>query len=355
MLINLLVNGNHLAADSTFIEKRRRGLVRFTNALIRHPVLGQEQLVTMFLTVPTVSSKPPSTIHPTDHQELAVWRKQANLSVQEEFAGKSLPPGLEDSLSPTLNDLFDATRTGVRRSAEVYIHLCNLMDRLSKRTEGLAADHLRLALSLQTLTDASHDTYATDTNEVPLLNEGLQATAKHVSNCQTLLEDEARAWDQGVLEDLKTQRDGLVSLRDMFERRERYDRDNIPQLEKRIQSNESKLISIRNKPDGMVKPGEVEKVTEAIIKVRIPALLRAPSHSADCHRIRNPSLPNTLAVSLSLNACVTSCSFSSQHNTPSRDCTSTGHKNVSSTRSFKRTTGSNCWISSRPCRSSNAN
>ena len=48
------VNGNHLAADNTFIEKRRRGLTRFANALVRHPVLNQEQLVVMFLTVPTV-------------------------------------------------------------------------------------------------------------------------------------------------------------------------------------------------------------------------------------------------------------------------------------------------------------
>ena len=48
------VNGNHLATDTLFIEKRRRGLGRFANALIRHPVLREEQLVTMFLTVPTV-------------------------------------------------------------------------------------------------------------------------------------------------------------------------------------------------------------------------------------------------------------------------------------------------------------
>lgn len=38
------------------MEKRRRGLVRFVNALVRHPVLSQEQLVVMFLTVPTVSA-----------------------------------------------------------------------------------------------------------------------------------------------------------------------------------------------------------------------------------------------------------------------------------------------------------
>lgn len=49
------VNGNHLSNDGGFIEKRRRGLGRFLNALVRHPILSQEQLVVMFLTVPTVS------------------------------------------------------------------------------------------------------------------------------------------------------------------------------------------------------------------------------------------------------------------------------------------------------------
>ena len=50
------INGNHIAADSTFLEKRRRGLARFANALVRHPVLREEQLVVMFLTVPTVDA-----------------------------------------------------------------------------------------------------------------------------------------------------------------------------------------------------------------------------------------------------------------------------------------------------------
>ncbi|ROT38092.1 PX domain-containing protein [Sodiomyces alkalinus F11] len=245
------VNGNHLSNDGAFIEKRRRGLGRFLNALVRHPVLGQEQLVIMFLTVPT---------------ELAVWRKQATISVQDEFAGRALPPGLEDSLPPTLEELFNRTRAGVRRSSELYINVCTIMDRLVKRTEGVAADHARIALSLQSLTEASNDTYATDTNDVPLLNDGLTATSKHLRTCQSLLEDESKAWDAGVLEDLKRQRDTLVSIRDMFERRDRLDKDNIPYLERRIQTNETKLANLRNKPEGMVKPGEVEKVVEAIIK-----------------------------------------------------------------------------------------
>ncbi|KAF9878059.1 hypothetical protein CkaCkLH20_04635 [Colletotrichum karsti] len=245
------VNGNHLSNDGAFIEKRRRGLARFLNALIRHPVLSQEQLIIMFLTVPT---------------ELSVWRKQATISVQDEFNGRVLPPGLEDSLPPTLEALFDKTRSGVRRSAEIYINVCNIMDRLVKRTEGVAADHARIALSLASLTETSADTYATDTNEVPLLNDGLNSMSRHLRTGQSLMEDESKAWDAGVLEDLKRQRDALVSVRELFDRRERLDKDNIPYLERRIQTNETKLANLRSKPEGMVKPGEIEKVVEAIIK-----------------------------------------------------------------------------------------
>ncbi|KAL1626156.1 Sorting nexin mvp1 [Diplodia seriata] len=245
------INGNYLAADASFIEKRRRGLARFSNALVRHPVLSQEQLVIMFLTVPT---------------ELAVWRKQATISVQEEFVGRTLPPGLEDSLPPTLQDMFDTVRSGVRRSAEMYINLCQLLERLCKRNEGMAADYMRFGLALQSLTEASKDTYFVDTNDVPLLNEGLNSTSKHLQSSQSLLEDEARAWDEGVLEDLKRQRDCLVSMRDMFERRDRLDRDNIPQLERRIHNNENKLQGIRDRPEHLVKPGEKEKVEEAILR-----------------------------------------------------------------------------------------
>lgn len=200
-------------------------------------------------------------------KELAVWRKQANLSVQEEFTGKSLPPDLEDSLPKTLPDLFDTVRSGIRRSAEAYINLCNMMERLCKRNEGMAAEYSRFASALQVLTEASKDTYAAETNDVPLLNEGMKSTAKHLDQSKALLDDEAKGWEEGVLEDLKRQRDTLVSMRDMFDRREKYAKDNIPYLEQRISKNEQKLQNIRNKAPELIKPGELEKVEEAIFRV----------------------------------------------------------------------------------------
>lgn len=197
-------------------------------------------------------------------QELSVWRKQATISVQEEFVGKALPPDLEDSLPSTLPDLFEQVRAGVKRAAEIYIGLCILMERLTKRNEAMAADNLKFSQALQTLIEGSSDTYAIDTNDVPLLNDGINSTAKHLAAAQVLLEDEARAWDAGVLEDFKKLRDAMVSMKDMFDRRDRFARDNIPQLERRIQASENKLIALRQKPPGTVKPGEMEKVESSI-------------------------------------------------------------------------------------------
>lgn len=187
--------------------------------------------------------------------------------MQEEFSGKTLPPQLEESLPVTLNDLFDTVRSGVRRSMETYIGLCTLVERLIKRREGLCGDYARLSQTLGTLTETSEDTYRIDTNDVPMLNEGLHAAAKHIDAHQRVVQDEARGWDEGVLEDLKRQRDGLVSMRDMFDRRDKLARDNIPQLERRIASNEGKLSGVRAKLEAQRKAGEAEKLEEAIMKV----------------------------------------------------------------------------------------
>ena len=186
--------------------------------------------------------------------------------MQEEFAGKALPPNLEDSLPRNLQDTFDTVRLGIRRSSELYITMCNLVERLCKRQEAIAGEYGRFGVNLNSLTESSEDTYAVDTNDVPLLNEGIKSAARHLGTSQALLEDESRAWDEGLLEDLKTMRDSFVSMRDLFDRKDRLAKDNIPQLERRIQSNEQKLQNVKAKGDA-AKPGEAEKVENAIINV----------------------------------------------------------------------------------------
>jgi hypothetical protein len=119
------------------------------------------------------------------------------------------------------------------------------------------------------------------------------------------LEDEARAWDQGVLEDFKRQRDTLVSVRDMFDRRDKYAKDNIPALEKRIASNETKLQNIRNKFAEQIKPGEAKKVEDAIVKVSPTCRIsrdRKQTANSENNRTKNPLFNSTPAGSSSRNA-----------------------------------------------------
>jgi sorting nexin-8 len=173
-----------------------------------------------------------------------------------------------------LFETFDTVRAGVRQSVEAYIHLCSLLERLAKRNQGVAADYLRFSHGLMTLIEASESTYAIDTSNVAPLNQGIGSTAKHLMTSQNLLEDEARAWDEGVLEDFKIQRDALVSVREMFDRRDKYAKDSIPQLERRIETNEHKLAQLMARPEGApVKPGEQEKLEQAVRAVSCTALL----------------------------------------------------------------------------------
>jgi sorting nexin-8 len=82
-----------------------------------------------------------------------------------------------------------------------------------------------------------------------------------------VLGDESRAWDEGILEDLKRQRDVLVAMRDVFDRRDRLAGDNVPSLEKRITNNEGKIEGMRTKPDAAAKADQITKLETQITKV----------------------------------------------------------------------------------------
>ena len=194
----------------------------------------------MFLTIPT---------------ELSVWRKQANLNVVDEYSTRlqtltgAQIKSIEASLPVNLEQTFETVRSGLRRSADIYIGLCALVERLGKRQEGLAGEFGRFAQALDALTDVSEATYAVDTAEVEGLNEGLRCVGRFLGNAMGLLVDEARGWEEGLLEDMKRQRDGIVAMREMFDRRERMSADAVGQLEKAIAQAQKKIEVLRARPD----------------------------------------------------------------------------------------------------------
>lgn len=197
-----------------------------------------------------------------------------------------------------------------------------------------------------TLIEASENTYAIDTSDVPSLNQGISSTAKHLMTSQNLLEDESRAWDEGVLEDFKKQRDALVSVRDMFDRRDRYAKNNIPQLERRIETNEHKLANLMARPEGApVKSGEQEKLEQAVRAVSFFCRRRVYISSAVMNakyvinRISSRSWINMRAECLSKNASAMNWASSNNPNITSAGSIKSGARSASSMRNCKRTIG----------------
>ena len=240
------MNGHYLSADSVFIEKRRRGLIRFLNELLRHPVLRNDDIVVAFISVPT---------------ELSLWRKTADVNMVEEFY---MPrDALEQTTETSEQDVKDAIesfRYGLQVAIDDYIRLCAITERLTGRQKANAGESVKLAEILSSQTNGktlyTHD--LTPPGIIPTLN----SVARHYDQASRILVDEAKGWEDGILEDLKRERDSLVSMKEMLDRWDRLGGDNIPGLEKRITSNAAKLDMARN--SAVTKPSEIVKHEESI-------------------------------------------------------------------------------------------
>jgi hypothetical protein len=121
--------------DANFLEKRRKGLSRFINAIIRHPVLRQDDIVSRFLTEPS---------------ELSAWRKQNPPNLDEEFKRKQFPIRELDDMTPlNLEDQLQKARKRVIAGINHYVNLCIIMERMIRRMHGQASDFSRYSIALK--------------------------------------------------------------------------------------------------------------------------------------------------------------------------------------------------------------
>lgn len=259
-------NGVYIRADASFLEKRRRGLVRFTNFLEQHPVLSQDGLVTTFLTVPSVSY-PASPIYEcvADQQELSIWRKQAGLTIQEEFEERYLAADLEASLPNGIEEWAQRTQLALRGAVDSFTELVHLQERIIKRRDSLAVDQLRFGLAMESFGEGERHNGAFNTlgrENGPSIARGLSSVAKYHGKLGGVREEEKRREEDGILENLKRHRDVLLSMSELFQRHAKGAGDNIPQLEKRIGASNGKIAAIEAKPEAGTPTAAASRVAE---------------------------------------------------------------------------------------------
>ncbi|ODV89114.1 hypothetical protein CANCADRAFT_45577 [Tortispora caseinolytica NRRL Y-17796] len=232
----LQVNGHYLSSDIKFLERRRRGLTRFVTQLLAHPILSRETLVTMFVSTPT---------------ELSTWRKSTDLHIVEEYEDKNFDTTVPESFITnwsTYESLIETTRASLNDAIAYYAQTCKLLDRINTRKMHIGIDHHHIASRLRYIASSNQQLYCISTSEtgqdggeLERIADGLISTAKVLDGFQSISVDESGAWDIGVLEDLKRIKDNLLAVAEMFQRFDKAIANNIPQLERRVESNENRL------------------------------------------------------------------------------------------------------------------
>lgn len=241
------VNGFYFTVDESFLEKRRKGLARFLNFITRHPILKDDYLVEMFLT----------------EQSIAEWRKNNIPDLEEEYIKRRITPEMESRIPDNLDERLDKVYKKLDDTIDHYRNMCNLMERIARRQEGMATDYMRYSLALNSLIEKEKGCYIEDCYNCTQVVHGLEQVSSHFQRTSTVMEDVANATLDIVLENLKRQRDLLVSFRETFERKDRLVVDTVESLNNRIKANQTKLIPLDGK-EGTEQ--EIERLKSAIEK-----------------------------------------------------------------------------------------
>lgn len=239
-------------SDPQFLERRRRGLTRFINQIMKHPILKTESLVLMFLTVPT---------------DLSSWRKHANYDTTEEYKDVKISQRFLNLWDISIKKLWTDSQVIIKDAYESWTKLTILVERFEKRAQQIAQDNERFQNVLSDFKAATPVIYSVENSDVTSINEHLRIVGKHLGDSKQLLDDESQSTEDGIVEDFKNFGDYLNSISALFERFERLAGNQIIQLTKKVEFNQQKLNELNGKPDA--RGVEVDRITEAIKKDKI--------------------------------------------------------------------------------------
>lgn len=105
------------------------------NAVVRHPILGKDDLVLAFLS------------HPS---EINSWKRANAPSLDEEFVRKSHPIAYLERLVPLdLEDRIHRIKKRLSASIQQYEHMCFIMNQMNRLKKALGTDYIRYSVTLK--------------------------------------------------------------------------------------------------------------------------------------------------------------------------------------------------------------
>ncbi|KAI1793531.1 hypothetical protein LXA43DRAFT_1001149 [Ganoderma leucocontextum] len=311
-----------IGPDEGFLEQRRRGLARFINFVVNHPVIKDDPVLQSFLTEPSLEE----------------WRRHTAISYEEESTGKRVDRIEEMAIPSDLEDKLAAVRGKIGFLIEHWQRICLLTERIVRRREAAAvrltpvmrpsflsthlpfplppfagfssspssvssgvistsgsastdndadssasilsgltsgarhtaldgqADLARLTNTMKSLVESNERCWRGEDCELCAgVRQGLVHVSAHTQRHADALEHRSRTMLYSTVESLKAQRDLYIAMRDLFIRHDRLSPDQVDRLRKRVDTNSHRLEGVRlAKKDGW-EP-EAEKIASAIEK-----------------------------------------------------------------------------------------
>ncbi|KAI8138095.1 hypothetical protein BJV82DRAFT_699062 [Fennellomyces sp. T-0311] len=233
--------------DESFLERRRKGLSRFINSIVRHPTLKCDEVVETFLTEPS---------------ELLAWRRANPPVVDDEFVRKQPSAAeLECYIPQDLDARLESIKSKLSTITDHYNNKCTVLERLIRVSEVQSREFVRYSITLNAMSEIEQECYVPGCQSCQQVVRGYEAVAKHMQRAGTILDDQALAGSNGVLENLKRHRDLLISFKEMMDRKEKLEVNQIDSLSKKISANKAKVNQNRGVP-GL--ESEVERLDAVI-------------------------------------------------------------------------------------------
>lgn len=220
--------------DDAFLEERRRGLARFINCIVRHPVLKNDEEVITFL---------------TEQTEFVAWRRAKTPCVNEEFVRVNpQTEDLESFIPKDLDDRIDLLKKRLPQSIEKYNTLCSIMDRAIRLREARAIELKNYNNTLKQLSEIEHTCSVTNCHPCGQVVRGYEAVGTYMNQESTIIETEVGTAVSGVLENLKRHRDISISFLEMLDRKSKLEVNQITALYTKIKANKAKVNRNRGVP-----------------------------------------------------------------------------------------------------------
>ncbi|XP_074647619.1 sorting nexin-8-like [Tubulanus polymorphus] len=241
-----------MGADRYFIEDRRKSLRRFLNAVVRHPVIGQDKVIKYFLTF--------------NGSDLQHKIKAAFSGVPDEFMTNELALKAKDLVPMDTQLQFSSAREHLRILTQTVTHLRDIADRMVTRSCNAASDMLLMGKELNALHNDTSlvSTWATGNCDTWMyLKKGLKKVSLEFTTLSDKEREKGLQEDDGIVEQLNIFLDILIAYRDLCDRQEKgVLTDHQRALQKMGQYKKKKMTATLHGPS---EAGTVEQLEHRIL------------------------------------------------------------------------------------------